>query len=107
MRMTKIVTTGLIVTSAFAMATSASAYSSQKTTVQTTITKADLQSEADIKRTYASLKETAIESCRSEGFTSLSERAFARQCTVRLMDDFIESVDHAGLTDYHENKVRG
>ncbi len=108
MRMTKLISTAVIFGTAMtAFALPASAGTTQGRTVKTTIQKSDLRTEADIIRTYAKLKETAAENCQTSGRPVFSNRNFERVCSTRLLDDFIQSVDHAALTQYHRSQNAG
>lgn len=105
MRMTKLITTGFILGACLTVTTTASAGFVKSNTITTTIKKADLNTQADIVRTYNKLSEIALESCESSSQATLQEKVFQRRCAVRLLDDFVENTDHAGLTQYHQTRI--
>lgn len=103
MRMTHIITAGLIIGSTLTFTAPSFAASNQYRTVETTINLATDASRAEIANAYKVLKTAAEESCESNGRAVLTQRIFEQQCTARLLDDFIKSAKHSGLTQYYQD----
>jgi len=98
MRMTHIMITTLLLSAGLAVP--ASAGTSKPNEVRTTISKADLETPHGIRKTYHKLQKTAEKSCENYRST-ITDRLVKQMCETRLMNDFINDVDHADLTAFH------
>jgi len=77
------------------------AISAQQDTVTTKIDLRDLETQRGIEKTYAALTRKAEISCTVPGQQPLEMRIFARDCTAKLLAEFIEDVDNIQLSAYH------
>jgi len=54
-----------------------------------------------VEKVYESLSKKAENLCNTGAAHDISSRKFERNCTVNLLDDFINSANHEKLTTYH------
>jgi len=65
------------------------------------ISASDLTTQAGIERIYNKLEREAERACNVTGKISNTQRIFEKTCKIKIMDEFVESVDHKTLTAFH------
>lgn len=60
-----------------------------------------LETDWGVEMVYNKLSSKAETSCNARNTLGISARNAARDCMSNLLDDFVENVNHDGLTTYH------
>lgn len=62
-----------------------------------------LETDWGVEKIYDTLSNKAESACVTGSSRDISNRRFETDCMTDLLNDFIESADHAKLTTYHAN----
>jgi len=98
----KALTATVLISGGIALAAPAYAISTQADQVITKIDLRDLETDYGVAKVYAALERRAKNACSTPGAKSIGTRIVDRNCTKNLLIDFVEDVDDARLTVYHE-----
>lgn len=85
----------------------ANAYIPKSSKVEIKINTVDLESEAGVQRVYAYMADQAEQSCETAGRTNIAVRQYEQECTASLLSSFVDDVNNARLTNYHERQIAG
>lgn len=69
--------------------------------VQTRIDARDLQTDRGLERVYEQLQNTAERKCSFGNRVGLSAQKAVDACAADLLNDFVENIDHPGLSSLH------
>jgi len=98
----KALTATALISGGIALSVPAAAITTQADIVTTTIDTRDLETDRGVEKIYKSLARRAESACRTPGSKSLSSKQIESVCTENLLIDFVQDVDDARLTSYHE-----
>lgn len=90
-----------------ALALTAAAMSAHASEVVTTTVERDrLATPAGIEAVHAELSDVAESACTQSPPRTLQDRGIERACRDKLLQDFIDSAAHEGLTGYHDSVTK-
>ena len=61
----------------------------------------ELTTQAGVERVYSRLEFEAEKDCRIKGKTVVLKRQKEESCKIKMMNDFIQSVDNKAMTAFH------
>ena len=61
----------------------------------------ELTTQAGVERIYNRLELEAEKICSVKGQTTREQKKFEKACKIKMMDDFVQSVDNKALTAFH------
>jgi len=91
-----------LISGGIALSAPAYAISTQAETVTTKIDIRDLETDRGVERIYEALARSAKAACSAPGTKSIGTRIAEKSCTEGLLIDFVQDVDDARLTSYHQ-----
>lgn len=99
---TKAITAIAFLAGGIAVTVPAVAITTSADIVTTTIDVRDLETDHGVARIYKTLERRAKAACWSTGAKSIRTRVLEKDCAKDLLIDFVQNVDDARLTNYHQ-----